>query len=158
MKAYCIFGLFVFISFISFSEGKENKNDFASNEEKNEMKKVFFSFLEELESLKGDFSITVDILKKGRVKEKRVEKIWTSGDSVSYSMEIGIADQTEVRSIICNRTPKFWLGYRIEKSTGYAKERYQEGYINNLIELDSLLIPIRRELTLVKEYKEKNKK
>ncbi len=157
MKTFLFF-ILVSISLFSFSKSNDPKKDLASDEEKIEMKKVFVTLINEMKSYKNDFSILVlDTLKSGKIKEIRVEKLWTSGDPVSYSMMIGIADQAETLSIICNRTPKEWFGYKIERSVGYAKDRYQEGYVNSLSELDSLLIPIRREFALVKEYKEKEK-
>jgi hypothetical protein len=143
MKNFLILMIFVFISFFSFSEGREAKKDLASDQEKIEMKKVFLSFLSELKSFHGDFSIIV--------KGKKIEKLWTSGDSVSYAMVIGIADQTEKRSIICNRAPKFWLGYQIEKYEGFVKDRYKNDYIKNSTELISLLEPIRVELELLRK-------
>lgn len=157
MKASFLILFIVFISFISFSEDKENKKDLASDEVKKEMDKVFLDLTKDIESCKGDLSRTIIDTLKNSKKEIKIEKLMISGDTVSYSMIIRISEQTETRSIIRNRTPEKWYGYRIEKNVGYKKERYQEGYINNTSDLDSLLIPIKKEYALVKEYKEKNK-
>lgn len=157
MKNFLVF--MILFPFITYSQADDHKKDTASEETKKGMDVIYLSFFNELQNYKGDFSRTIlDTLKNGKIRKIKIKKIMTSGDTISYAMMISISDQTETLSIIRNRPPDFWYGYRIEKSTGYARDRYKSGYINDIETLDSLLIPVRKEYALIKEYKEKDKK